>query len=451
MKRNISRAISILLAFCVAFSGLPLLAGSLDASAASVTKKKITLKATVYGKTTVKLKWNKVKSPGKGYAVFRDGKVIKRLSTKKTAFTDKGLKPGTKHKYQIKTYTKKKVTKWYNKKTGKWQKKKPAKKYCGKSKKVWTYIYKKKSNIVRVRTKSSVKESQPSDQDDSNTDPDKTTGDTGNDGSDKTSTDDTAKSNYTYKIHFLNEPYGNGGKTVIYLETDNPNKFDYSLGVLNSNNQAKAINIEQGFYNNSSNNTYDDIDTSLLGTNYICICSPECVGNCTFVVYAYDDNAGADVVATTKSVYIRDYYAERTTWQRSIINEVTDSSMTKIEKMYAICNYYNNNFIYSRENGQGQYITLITDVGIPYWIDKRTNSAENPGQLVEFGNLIGYSLQNMYPVYDVGTPEWKQYHMCAYSAEDNIYYSASIPVSSGYMDPNSIVMFDPDTYQFWGE
>ena len=125
--------------------------------------------------------------------------------------------------------------------------------------------------------------------------------------------------------------------------------------------------------------------------------------------------------------------------------------MTNSEKMYAICNYYNNNFKYCRENGQGQYITLIADVGIPYWIQKRTNSAENPYQLVEFGTLIGYSLQNMYPVYDVGTPEWRQYHMCAYSAEDNIYYSANISVSSGYMDPNSIVMFNPNNYQFWGE
>lgn len=150
MKSNKSKAISIVLAFCMVFSGLPLLAGSLDVNAASVTKKKITLKATVTGKTAVKLKWNKVKNPGKGYAVFRDGKVIKRLSIRKTSFTDKGLKPGTKHKYQIKTYTKKKVTKWYNKKTGKWQKKKPAKKYRGKSKKVTTYVYRNKSNILRV-------------------------------------------------------------------------------------------------------------------------------------------------------------------------------------------------------------------------------------------------------------------------------------------------------------
>ena len=196
MKRSISKVISILLAFCVAFSGLPFLAGSLDVNAASATKKKITLKATVKGETKVKLKWNKVKSPGKGYAVFRDGKVIKRLSKKKTSFTDKGLKPGTKHKYQIKTYTKKKVTKWYNKKTKKWQKKKPAKKYRGKSKKVKVYVYKKKSNTVRVKVKTSDNDTKPSDSDESDTDDNKvSTEDADNGNAEKPSTDDTVNEN----------------------------------------------------------------------------------------------------------------------------------------------------------------------------------------------------------------------------------------------------------------
>ena len=204
-RRSISKVISILLAFCVAFSGLPFLAGSLDVKAASVTKKKITLKATVKGETKVKLKWNKVKSPGKGYAVFRDGKVIKRLSKKKTSFTDKGLKPGTKHKYQIKTYTKKKVTKWYNKKTKKWQKKKPAKKYRGKSKTVKVYVYKKKSNTVKVKVKSSDDDTKSSDSDESDTDTEKPstddtdTGDTekhtDNGDAEKPSTDDTVNEN----------------------------------------------------------------------------------------------------------------------------------------------------------------------------------------------------------------------------------------------------------------
>ena len=151
MRRSVTKAVAMLMVFGVMFSGMPYLAGSLDVHAAT-SKKKITLKATVTGQTEVKLKWNKIKKPGKGYAVFRDGKAIKYLGKKKTSFSDRGLEPGAAHKYQIKTYTKKKVTKWYNKKTKKWQTKKPARKYRGKSKKVTKYTYKKRSNAVTVQT-----------------------------------------------------------------------------------------------------------------------------------------------------------------------------------------------------------------------------------------------------------------------------------------------------------
>ena len=255
---------------------------------------------------------------------------------------------------------------------------------------------------------------------------------------------------YEYNIHFLNEPYGHGGDTVIYLETNNPNRFDYSLGVLNSNNQAKKLNIKRGFYGGSSQTTYDDLDLSSM-TGYICICSPECTGDCKFVVYEYDYDTYTDVIVKTKSVNIKNYYAEQTNWMQSVINSVTDSSMTNKQKMNAICSYYYNNFTYSLNNGNGQYITLLSDVGKPYWKTKRTNSAESPAELVEFGTLLNYSLQNMYDVYEVGTPEWNRFHMCAYSAEDNEYYEACPSTSTGYMNPNSIVMFNPSTYQFWGE
>ena len=459
MKRNISKAISIVLAICMVFSGLPLLAGSLDVNAASVTKKKITLKATVYGKTTVKLKWNKVKSPGKGYAVFRDGKVIKRLSTKKTAFTDKGLKPGTKHKYQIKTYTKKKVTKWYNKKTGKWQKKKPAKKYCGKSKKVWTYIYKKKSNIVRVKTKSSVKESQPSDQDDSNTDPDKTTGDTGNDGSDKTSTDDSAKSSYTYKIHILSEPYGGTSEVImaVYVETNNPSVQNYELGILDSNNQTKKLNVSKAYYKGSNaTTTYEDLELP-INSGYLAICRPECTGNCTLFITEYNDDG--ESIAASKKIYIKDYYTEEAAWRQSVINQVTDSSMTNKEKMNAICQYLLNNFKYTKipdgtipnVSPECHYIILLADAGTPYWIEKRLNSYTSPALLVKFGQDIGYSLHNCYNDYTEGSVEWKNWHMKAYSEADDEYYSACPQYTTGYIDTSRIVMFDPDTYKFWGE
>ena len=165
MKNSLSKAIAIFLAFCVAFSGLPFLAGNLEANALAKKKKtpkNITLQAAASGQTQAVLKWNKIKSPSKGYAVFRDGEPLKHYNTKKTTFTDNDLEAGTSYTYQIKTYTKKTVKMWFNKKTEKWQKKKPAKKYRGKSRKETVYTYKKKSNAVTIRTTTAPAPATPS-------------------------------------------------------------------------------------------------------------------------------------------------------------------------------------------------------------------------------------------------------------------------------------------------
>ena len=184
MKKRASSLLTILLVFCVAFSGLPFLAGNLEANALAKKKKlpkNITLQVAASGQTQAVLRWNKIKSPSKGYAVFRDGEPVKHFNTKKITFTDNELKAGTSYTYQIKTYTKKTVKMWFNKKTEKWQKKKPAKKYRGKSKKQAVYTYKKKSNAVTIHTVAAPAPSTPSD-----------TGDNG--GSDDSSTaEDTKK------------------------------------------------------------------------------------------------------------------------------------------------------------------------------------------------------------------------------------------------------------------
>lgn len=157
MKKKIF-AITMMLAMMLTM--FPMLPGN-DAHAMAAKKrvaKKVTLYASSNGQTSVNLSWNKIKSPNKGYAVFRNGVAIKHFGKKTTRFTDSGLKAGTSYTYQIKTYTKKTKKMYYNKKTGKWQRKRPAKKYRGKSKKMPVYSYKKKSNTVSVRTAAAPKE-----------------------------------------------------------------------------------------------------------------------------------------------------------------------------------------------------------------------------------------------------------------------------------------------------
>lgn len=219
MKKRLRGTIALLIAFCVAFTGLPFLAGNLEANALAKKKKlpkKITLQVAVSGQTQAVLKWNKIKSPSKGYAVFRNGEAVKHFNTKKIAFTDSNLKAGTTYTYQIKTYTKKKVRMWFNKKTEKWQKKKPAKKYRGKSRKETVYTYKKKSNAVTVHTAAAPAPANPTD-----------TGDSGSNGGSNGNTD-PAQTTYTitwknWNGAVLKTTSVKKGETPVYSGT-NPSK-----------------------------------------------------------------------------------------------------------------------------------------------------------------------------------------------------------------------------------
>lgn len=149
-KRIISIAVMVMMLLTI----VPALPGG---EAAAATYKIKTLTATAKSTSKVALKWSKTtvkSSQYTGYAVYRGGKMIKRVGKKTTSYTDSGLKANTSYKYVIKTYKVKKVTKWYNKKTKKWQTKKPKKKYRGKSKTVKKYTYANPSPSKTVKTKS---------------------------------------------------------------------------------------------------------------------------------------------------------------------------------------------------------------------------------------------------------------------------------------------------------
>jgi len=153
MKRNyMKRLFSVLIAFAVAFSCIPAMAGQLDSYAASMAKpgKVTSLKLSRTSSGYVKLKWSKIKSNTKGYAIYRNGKRIARVSKSKTTYYDKTVKPGKTYKYYVKAYNTKKAYRWYNKKTGKYQKKKPSRKYRGKYKKINIYRYGNKSATKKI-------------------------------------------------------------------------------------------------------------------------------------------------------------------------------------------------------------------------------------------------------------------------------------------------------------
>ena len=112
------KTISLLLMLALVFTMFTI--NTIPAYAATKTLK-LTAKAS--GQTQAVLTWNKISKPYSGYAVFRNGTVIKYFNTKTTKFTDSGLKSGTKYTYQIKSY--KKTKQYYNTKKKKWVTSKP--------------------------------------------------------------------------------------------------------------------------------------------------------------------------------------------------------------------------------------------------------------------------------------------------------------------------------------
>ena len=596
------RILTILITAAMIFSGLPFMTGTAEADALAKKKlpKNITLQAAASGQTEAKLAWNKIKSPGKGYAVFRDGEAIAHLNTKKTAFTDQGLASGTAHTYQIKTYTKKTVKMWFNKKTEKWQKKKPAKKYRGKSRKEAVYTYKKKSNTVRIQTegpknntpsdtsqdntpadtpkdntpadtqknntpadtpksntpadtpknntpsdtsqnntpadtpkdntpadtqknntpadtpKDSTPADTPKDNTPADTPKDNTPADTPKDntpadasqdntpadtsititwknwdgsilktttvqegttpsyGGTPTRPDDsftytfkgwspsivaatrnatytaeyTPKSKYNYNIKFINEPYGNGGKSVIYIETNNPDPLSMVANATNASGKNVTANVI-GIPSDYADVQFTDEDEFYVGNGIPVILGPTEAGQLTFNVEEVDRATNVRIIVASRTVTVKDYKAEEIAWRQRVIQNVCTNSMTNQEKMQAICGYILTNFKYL-PTYRGQYVLIFKNEGIPYWVRKEIDSAGSPAALVDFGNDLGYPLENLFTKYKIGTPEWTQYHMCAYSAADDYYYKACPPSDTNIVNPSDIT-FNPDTYQFWGE
>lgn len=147
------KTVIILMAFLIAFTMIPI-TGVFDVQAKSKKAEKVRLSVEIAGQRAAVLKWKKLSKSGMkkitGFAVFRNGKAVKRLGKKKRSFKDFGLEPDRKYTYRVKTYKKTRTKQWYNRKTKKWQKNRPAKKYLGKSRFVTRYSYKNKSNTVMV-------------------------------------------------------------------------------------------------------------------------------------------------------------------------------------------------------------------------------------------------------------------------------------------------------------
>lgn len=159
MKEIIKKIVTIVATFAIAFAALPATSGDVNVNAVSIKApaQVKNLKVTTVTQTSVKISWSKIAQNRntKGYAIYRNGKLIKRVSYKTNVFKDTKLKAGTKYKYTVRAYNTYKQKQFYNSKTKKWQTKKPvAKHWKGKkTKQVTKYKCGRGSVTKQVTTK----------------------------------------------------------------------------------------------------------------------------------------------------------------------------------------------------------------------------------------------------------------------------------------------------------
>ena len=189
----------------------------------------------------------------------------------------------------------------------------------------------------------------------------------------------TPKSKYNYNIKFISEPYGNGGKSVYFIETNNTNPYSITANIVDSNgNDVSGLGM--GISSSFRDVQFTDEDEFYVGNGIPMVQAPTKAGNLTFKIYEENPDTGMKITVYSKTVKVKDYAAEKIAWRQRVIQNVCTNSMTNQEKMHAICGYILTNFKYPKVDSSG-YVMLLQDAGTPYWVRKEIDSALSPQTL----------------------------------------------------------------------
>ena len=105
---RIRRLIAVFAIFTIVFTSIPAMTGKLDVHAASVKKpvKVIGLKKYATGTDYIQFQWNKIKKNKntKGYAIYLNGKLYKRVGVKTYRHKISNLKYNTAYKVSVRAY-----------------------------------------------------------------------------------------------------------------------------------------------------------------------------------------------------------------------------------------------------------------------------------------------------------------------------------------------------------
>lgn len=353
---NRTRFLKLGIATVMLIMALTMASSSQNVSAKSVTKKAVTI--TKGQKKKIKVKVSQIKK-------------IKVKSSKKSVAT-------------VKTVGKKTI-RITGKKAGKAV---ITVKVTTKKKKVKDFKYK-----ITVKKKNTKK---------NNSEDNKSTEQTTSDNTETIQT--TPKYDYEFKVMNSKNLYNNSN-VVIYVKTDNPStstiKADCGTSKLVKMEDESGVfytKIDE-FTEVISSKAYDDVhytDTNnAVNGGYLFIYQWDTPGKKNFTI---QEKVGEEwIVAAKMEIELNDRDKAENEWLQSVIEEVTDSSMTDREKMNKLEQYVLDNFKYDRNNEQ-RLVSLLADVGV-YWERKHIDCWDATNIMCLFADKLGLESKWTYAGY----------------------------------------------------
>ena len=251
--------------------------------------------------------------------------------------------------------------------------------------------------------------------------------------------------NYNYSFETVGALLS-GLDLFCVVKTNNPDFRSFRLVFIDKNGNSLPISIRLGGYD------YDDLELTSNGNDITSTCIA--VLKDGYVIPYYIDKPGEYSVyidetlssKTTRTyvgnICVTDYSKAYHKWIDSIISKATTNSMSKEQKMEAICKYLSENTKYYKtyidSDGEERLLNLAADQVTPDFMRMEFDSYTSPMTLVDFGKRIGYPLESMYFDYPIGSVEWSNIHWYAINRKTGKRYEFCSSSDSNLHDINSI-------------
>lgn len=171
-------------------------------------------------------------------------------------------------------------------------------------------------------------------------------------------------------------------------------KYKYELQVMNSKDKNLYNDSDVVVYIKTNNPNSATVKAD-CGTGKLVKREDE---DGVFYTFAIKEKVGETwVTAANIEIELKDKKKAEDEWLQSVIDEVTDSSMTSRDKMQRLEQYILDNFMYDRNNEQGE-IYLLADEGV-YWERRHIDCWDATNIMCLFADKLGLESKWTYAGY----------------------------------------------------